>query len=99
MDLEEFNHKAKEIFENKVVPQIIKAKMKQTAVDWLLENLISEPHSEEDFKYNSECWDKAKAMEKEQIMDAYTADCDTLEHTNSFNVAAEQYYNKTFKSE
>lgn len=36
-----------------------------TAVEWLLENLISEPHSEEDFKYNSECWDKAKQMEKE----------------------------------
>ena len=41
----------------------------------------------------------AKQMEKEQIMDAYTADCDTLGHTNSFKAAAEQYYNKTFKSE
>ena len=44
--------------------------MKQTAVEWLLENLISEPHSEEDFNYNSECWDRAKEMEKEQINDA-----------------------------
>jgi hypothetical protein len=42
---------------------------------------------------------QAKAMEKEQIIDAYTADCDTLGHTNAFNVAAEQYYNETFKSE
>lgn len=41
--------------------------MKQTAVEWLLENLNSEPYNEEDFKYNSECWDKAKAMEKEQM--------------------------------
>jgi len=37
MDLEEFNRKAKEIFENKVVPQIIKAKMKQTAVEQIIE--------------------------------------------------------------
>ena len=40
--------------------------MKQTAVEWLLENLNSEPYSEEEFNYNSDCWDKAKEMEKEQ---------------------------------
>ena len=45
--------------------------MKQTAVEWLLENLISEPHFEKDFNYNSRCWDKAKAMEKEQEECAY----------------------------
>jgi hypothetical protein len=37
-----------------------------TAVEWLLENLMSEPYSEEDFKYNEECWDRAELMEKEQ---------------------------------
>ena len=37
-----------------------------TAVTWLLENLISEPYSEADFKYNAECWDKAEEMEKQQ---------------------------------
>ena len=41
-------------------------KMKQTAVEWLLENLNSEPYSEEEFKYNSDCWDKALEIEKEQ---------------------------------
>ncbi len=41
----------------------------KTAVEWLLENLISEPYSEQDFKYNSECWDKALEMEKEQMID------------------------------
>jgi hypothetical protein len=41
--------------------------VKQTAIDWLLENLISEPYSEADFKHNSDCWDKAKEMEKEQL--------------------------------
>ena len=98
MDLEEFNHKAKEIFENKVVPQIIKAKMKQTAVDWLLENLISEPHSEEDFKYNSECWDKAKAMEKEQMCECYNEGLYQDIHSDTL-LPFEEYYNETFKSE
>ena len=43
--------------------------MKQTAVEWLEDNLISEPWTEENFKHNAECWDKAKAIEKEQIID------------------------------
>jgi hypothetical protein len=43
--------------------------MKETAVEWLLENLNSEPYSEEEFKYNSDCWDKAIEMEKQQIVD------------------------------
>jgi hypothetical protein len=41
--------------------------MKETAVEWLLENLNSEPYSEEEFNYNSDCWDKALEMEKEQL--------------------------------
>ena len=43
--------------------------MKQTAVEWLLENLNSEPYSEEEFNYNKECWNKALEMEKQQIVD------------------------------
>ena len=39
----------------------------ETAVEWLLENLNSEPYSEEEFNYNSDCWDKALEMEKKQI--------------------------------
>jgi hypothetical protein len=45
--------------------------MEKTAVEWLLENLNSEPYSEEEFNYNKECWDKALEMEKEQ---SYTYD-------------------------
>lgn len=48
-----------------------KQDMKQTAVEWLLNNLISEPHSEEDFQYNSDMWDKAIEMERQQIKEAY----------------------------
>ena len=70
--------------------------MKHTAVEWLLENLITEPYSEKDFKHNSECWDKAKEMEKEQIINAYyQGDADS----DNIHVDAEQYYNETFKSE
>jgi hypothetical protein len=64
--------------------------VKQTAIDWLLENLITEPFSEADFEHNSNCWDKAKEMEKQQIIDAYN---------NGDNRSAELYYNETYKSE
>jgi len=66
--------------------------MKETAVQWLLENLYSEPYSEEDFKYNSDCWDKALEMEKENIIDAYQTSHISM-------MTAEQYYNETFKQE
>ena len=76
-----------------------------TAVEWLLENLMSEPYSEQDFKYNSECWDKAlemekEQMEKEQITNAYI-ECWENDGGNGFHKVdeAEQYYNRTFKSE
>ena len=45
-----------------------------TAVEWLLENLISEPLAEEHFKHNKECWNKAEEMEKQQIMNAWLVD-------------------------
>lgn len=45
--------------------------MKLTALQWLLENLISEPHFEKDFEHNKKCWDKAELMEVEQIRRAF----------------------------
>ena len=74
--------------------------MKHTAVEWLLDNLITEPYSELDFKHNKECWDKAKEMEKEQIIQARTTapiipTIDMIDYVKE----AEQYYNETFKSE
>ncbi len=67
--------------------------MKQTAVEWLEDNLLSEPWTEEHFKYNAECWDKAKEMEKEQIVNAYN-DCEwTGEHEDG-----EQYYKQTYEN-
>lgn len=67
--------------------------MKQTAVDWLLDNLISEPYSEEDFNHNSNMWDKANEMEKKQIERAFMFGQYTISIENG-----EQYYNETFKN-
>jgi hypothetical protein len=75
-------------------------KSKQTAVEWLLENLISEPYSEVDFKYNAECWNKAEEMEKEQIMSAFAFGVyDGGGIIKKYKMSEEQYYNETFKPE
>ena len=66
--------------------------MKQTAVEWLLENLNSEPYSEEEFKYNSDCWDQAQEMFEQQIIDAYITSHISM-------MSADQYYYETFKQQ
>ena len=61
--------------------------MKQTAVEWLVEYLNLDETS---LNYNRLIINKAKEMEKEQIIDAF----------NSYPIIvmdAEQYYNETFK--
>ncbi len=59
---------------------------KQTAVEWLVDNLhfLIVQHKGMQFEMMVE---KAKAMEKEQIMDAYN---------NGENRSAELYYNETY---
>jgi hypothetical protein len=63
--------------------------MKQTAVEWLYEELILEG-----FNVPKVFYDKAKEMEKEQIMDAYYYDpnCDEIKDDG------ENYYNETYES-
>lgn len=63
--------------------------MKQTAVEWLFEQLPKKLHSH--YKKQLE---QAKAMEKEQIIGAYN----NGQQIPPFEYA-EQYYNETFKSE
>lgn len=70
--------------------------MKQTAVEWLFEQLCSEKLSwNKDSngklffdKTSSDILQQAKEMEKQQIIDAY----ESLEHRHG-----ENYYNETFK--
>jgi uncharacterized membrane protein YgaE (UPF0421/DUF939 family) len=64
--------------------------MKQTAVEQLEEYLtISLGKDRMRLLFNE--FEKAKAMEKEQIIEAYCNGDD--------NISAQQYYNETFKSE
>jgi len=74
-----------------------------TAVEWLLENLNSEPYSEEEFNYNRDCWDKALEMEKEQIEIAFfKGDLfaeDYFDADNPTKDVGENYYNETFKKQ
>jgi len=65
--------------------------MKQTAIEWLVDELILEGINVPKVFY-----DKAKEMEKEQIIDAYyQGDADS----DNIHVDAEQYYNETFKQQ
>jgi hypothetical protein len=79
--------------------------MKQTAVEWLLNNLISEPYSEADFKHNKECWNKAEEMEKNQIGKAFLngrikeIGSGVLFDLQPLVETYDNYYNETFKSE
>jgi hypothetical protein len=68
----------------------MKTEKQQTAVEWLVDELILEG-----FNVPKVFYDKAKAMEKEQIVEAYYYDpnCDEIKDDG------EQYYNETFKSE
>lgn len=74
---------------------------KQTAIQWLLENLISEPYSENDFKHNLDICNKAKEMEKQQIIDAH-GDKQKLKSnpgslvTYGYWYKGEDYYNDNF---
>lgn len=64
--------------------------MKQTAVEWLADKMLTESHSKIE-------WDRiveqAKEMEKEQIVNAYN-DCEwTGDHEDG-----EKYYKETYES-
>jgi hypothetical protein len=69
----------------------------ETSIEWLLENLINEPFSEEDFKHNFNVWNKAEEMHKQEIIDAVTFGQNN--HTVMISAdleKAEQYYAETY---
>ena len=66
--------------------------MKQTAVEWLIEQL----HSGKEL---STVIRQAKAMEKEQISDCYTEANTELTNEDGSFITGEQYYNETFKQD
>ena len=67
--------------------------MKQTAVEWLVNQYI------EKLTITPAMVEQAKAMEKEQIMEAHEDGFYSPPFRKSRRGEAEQYYNETFKSE
>ncbi len=65
---------------------------KQTAVEWLIEQ-INQDYPEMTWAYKDEC-EQAKAMEKEQIIEA-NEDCSTNELGEL--LSGEQYYTSIFE--
>jgi len=69
--------------------------MKQTAVEWLIEQLDGENHlTQNEIKRVIE---QAKEMEKQQIVNAWFGGY--LNGEIKSELKSEQYYNETFKSE
>lgn len=67
----------------------------QTAVEWLIEK-IAEDYPEIPRAYREE-YQKAKAMEKEQMKDAVLYGLDEDGHTGDWKISvAENYYIKTY---
>jgi hypothetical protein len=64
--------------------------MKQTAVEWLVEQLIPEDQHEGIM----DIIEDAKQREKEQIINAWIATDNELQR-----IAAEKYYNETYNNE
>lgn len=65
--------------------------MKQTAVEWLYEQILLTPL---DIRSINKCLEQAKEMEKQQIMNAYRIGwVNYLPKTD-----AEQYYSETFNN-
>jgi hypothetical protein len=64
--------------------------MKQTAVEWLYSRMF-----EKNGRITKEEYEQAKEMEKQQIMDAYTAGESDGDHYEDSYL---RYYNETFKT-
>jgi hypothetical protein len=67
-------------------------KKQQTAVEWIFNELSRHWNGKSNLTYQ-QIQDKAKAMNKEQIMDAYAIGKYLNEDDRQF---AEQYYNETY---
>ena len=76
--------------------------MKQTAVEWLIEQLLEQGYFDGNkpltFTNLDHLQQQAKAMEKEQIIDAFV-ECwkENMPEGYECKQSAEQYYNETFK--
>jgi hypothetical protein len=75
---------------------------KQTAVEWLVDELKTELFYAREMtridnkRILDEITKEAKAMEKEQIFEAYIDVADDDTNRRLLTIAAEQYYNETY---
>jgi hypothetical protein len=70
--------------------------MKQTAIEWLVQHLNLDETSP---NYNELIINKAKEMEKQQIMNAWLIDGYTDLTNNYWVNEFEEYYNENYKSQ
>ncbi len=69
---------------------------KQTAVEWLIEQIIIHESLEKLSPYHTlELFEQALAMEKEQIVDAFN-EGNQSDWNNEIADGGEQYYNETY---
>ena len=72
--------------------------MKQTAVEWLVDEMIQrkffEKETELSYTTLEHLTNQAKAMEKQNIVDAYRFGIQ-----DEYVIGSQQYYNKTFKQD
>ncbi len=71
--------------------------MKQTAVEWLINEIIAKDWWYLPESMKQDIIEQAKAMEKDQIIEAVEDGQRTDFYVKYYD--AEQYYNETFKSE
>jgi hypothetical protein len=82
--------------------------MKQTAVEWLVEQISSSKYfynlmediNSRSTVAQSNILEQAKEMERQQIMSAFTrGDIFGADYYDGVNITEENYYKQTFKSE
>ena len=72
---------------------------KQTAVEWLVDRIIQDKnHNDISKKVWEELFEQAKAMEKEQIENAYKIGKIEANMPKEFNVKGEQYYKENYEN-
>ena len=74
--------------------------MKQTGTEYLIEQVKSKEWQDMWIWHKEEVFEKAKEMEKEQIIDAFGIGCQ-VESTRliGYQGMAEQYYNETYNKD
>ena len=78
---------------NTTIKPLNQNKMKQTAVEWLAEQITTVKWKMSDVTDRNSIIEQAKAMEREQIENAFNYGQIDL------GMEADEYYNQTFKSE